>query len=196
MVEDNPLNRDVLSKILKDVGVQVEESENGQEALEKLSQFSPDIIFTDMNMPVMDGPQLIRAIEQEYGKERFKIIAVSAAVLKHEQKKFLSCGCHGFIGKPFRFDTIFTCLEDHLNVKFEYEEVVKDTSAEKKTIDYSQVHLPADTLAQLKKAAKFGQISEMEKQDSVAPELVQHLKAFADKFQLGALQKALDQIKP
>ncbi len=202
VVEDNPLNRDVLTKLLRDTGVEVEEAENGKEGMDKLDAFNPDIVFLDMRMPVMDGPQTILAIQKKYGKDRFKIVAITASVLQHERQNFLNRGCHGFIGKPFRVDVLFATMAELLDVKYEYEEEPQKEAAQEKNLDFSKLKIPGDLLGRLKKAAQFGQISELRKaigemkeQNPDLSDLADYLKGFADKFQLNEITKSLDQIK-
>ena len=66
IADDTKINRDVLSKILSDLGVEVLEAENGQQAVEMARSHRPDIVFMDIRMPVMEGLQAARLLLEEY----------------------------------------------------------------------------------------------------------------------------------
>lgn len=78
VVDDVKENRDVLSKLLLEIGVEIITAENGKEAVEKIREHQPDIIFMDMRMPVMRGEEATKLIQDEYGKDRFKFVAITA----------------------------------------------------------------------------------------------------------------------
>ena len=104
LVEDNATNRLVARKILSRWRVAVEEAENGQIAIGKLSRFPMyDAILLDLQMPVMDGyatAEWIRKQKEEYFRT-VPIIALTAAALSEVREKILDLGVDGFITKPF-----------------------------------------------------------------------------------------------
>jgi len=102
VVDDIALNRDVLTKLLNMIGADVIEAENGEEAVKKTREHHPDIILMDMRMPVMDGEEAVKKIQSEFGKDRFKVVAVTASALDRHRDYYLDLGFHEFIGKPFK----------------------------------------------------------------------------------------------
>ncbi|MFQ5748312.1 MAG: response regulator [Planctomycetota bacterium] len=101
VVEDNEDNREVFVYRLQRLGVfEVLVASNGKEALEIAAQAKPDLIFMDLQMPVMDGWAATRALRQtEWGKV-LPVIAVTAHSNKEEREKALEAGCNDFIPKP------------------------------------------------------------------------------------------------
>jgi len=122
VADDIKENRDVLSGLLSDIGIEVILAENGREAVEKTRIYRPNIVFMDIRMPVMDGLEATRQILEESPEDHLKIVAISASVLEHQQREFLEVGFDDFIPKPFRFEEVTECLKKLLQVEYEYEE--------------------------------------------------------------------------
>jgi len=97
IVEDTPNIRLLLSTILRQLGHRVMEAQNGLEALEYLKTHPPDIIMTDINMPGMDGLELITAIRRS--RSRIPIVVVSA--YNQEVEQALKSGANHHLIKPF-----------------------------------------------------------------------------------------------
>ena len=102
VVDDAQVNRQLLSETLQTVGIEIMEAENGKEALERLEEFEPHIILMDRRMPVMSGEETVKAIIKQYGSDRFKIVAITAAAFDHQREKFKLLGYDDYIVKPFR----------------------------------------------------------------------------------------------
>lgn len=123
VVDDAQENRVMLCRILKSIGVSVAEADNGDKALEKIREVKPDIIFMDKRMPVMNGDEATRKIVEIYGRDKFKIVGVTASAFSHERETMLSAGCTLVIGKPFRMEQIFQCIQSLLQVEYDYQNV-------------------------------------------------------------------------
>ena len=121
VVDDNPMNRLLLMRILGVFGIDLQEAEDGKKAVEVWKRWHPHLIFMDMRMPVMDGYAATRAIKSAVGDPPVKVIAVSAGSLKNEQEAILAAGCDDYIAKPFREVDIYRAMERHLGVRFVYE---------------------------------------------------------------------------
>lgn len=169
VVDDAQENRVMLCKVLKSIGIKIMEAENGEKAVETLKEFEPDIIFMDKHMPVMDGEEATKKIFKEYGPERFKIVGVTASALSHEQEVMLAAGCSIVIGKPFRVNQIFKCIQDLLDVEYEYKDDTEDRKkSPKKTPpesnEFSGMNIPAKMFLKFKDSIDKGDSSELEKQ--------------------------------
>ena len=92
VVENIKENRDVQSKVLQSIGVEIYEAGNGKIALELIEKNSTNIIFMDIEMPVMDGIEAVKRIIKEHGPNRFKIVAISASVFIHEVMEYRKTG--------------------------------------------------------------------------------------------------------
>jgi signal transduction histidine kinase/CheY-like chemotaxis protein/HPt (histidine-containing phosphotransfer) domain-containing protein len=103
LAEDHPVNRTVLSHQLDVVGFHVDTAEDGQEAFDKYVTGRYALVFTDLNMPRMDGYELARAIrthEHETGGTRTPIVALTANVMQGEPDKCAAAGMDDFAAKP------------------------------------------------------------------------------------------------
>jgi len=102
IVDDSETVRQVLKLALGNAGYQVVEAEDGFDALAKLSGAQIDMLITDLNMPNMDGLELIKKVREE-GKHRFKPIVLLTTESSEEKKKAgREAGASGWIVKPFK----------------------------------------------------------------------------------------------
>ncbi|MEN7550314.1 PAS domain S-box protein [Rapidithrix thailandica] len=102
IVDDNPVNIKVAGSILKKAGCQVFTATSGQEALQLLEQEALDMIFMDVQMPVMNGITATQKIKQNPGKRHLPVVAMTAFSLQEEQEEFLNAGMDDFISKPIK----------------------------------------------------------------------------------------------
>lgn len=121
IVDDKPLNRQLLIKILNPLGFQLKEAINGQEAIEIWDSWEPHLIWMDMRMPVMDGYEATKHIKGSLKGQATAIIALTASVLEEERAVILSAGCDAFMRKPFREAEIFDAMHKHIGVRYIYE---------------------------------------------------------------------------
>ena len=122
VAEDSQENRFLLVKLLKSVGLEVSEVVNGQEAVEFFEEWHPDLIFMDIRMPVMDGLEATRLIKANQAGGTSKIVALSAHVLEDEREEIRLAGCDDFVGKPFRFDQIFSVMANQIGLNYVYKD--------------------------------------------------------------------------
>lgn len=99
LVEDNELNRDMLSRRLKRAGHEVILAIDGQEAVTKALGDKPDIVLMDLSLPVFDGWEATRRIRAG-GGDRLPIIALTAHAMVGERERALEAGCDDFDTKP------------------------------------------------------------------------------------------------
>lgn len=110
LVENDEFNREVLTgmlEILKDetgIDIHVDIASNGKEALEFYKNKKYDLILTDIDMPIMDGKQLLFAIKSIDNSQ--KMIAITAFGLTGDREKFLATGFDGYISKPVDYDEL------------------------------------------------------------------------------------------
>jgi CheY-like chemotaxis protein len=114
LVDDVEINRELARIILEKQGHQVTQATNGQEALEKAQRGGFDLIFMDIQMPVMDGFEAtneIRSFELSRGLQPVPIVAMTAYALQGDRDRCLSAGMDGYISKPIREDELFTMID-------------------------------------------------------------------------------------
>lgn len=117
IVEDDPLNREILRRQLKSMGFEVDEATDGSEALVKLEQTDYDVVLMDVHMPVMDGYTATIAIrnrEAQSGGHR-RIIALTADAMKGDRERCLEVGMDDYLAKPFRPSELKDVLYRNLN---------------------------------------------------------------------------------
>ncbi len=165
VVDDVEENRDLLARFFSSLKIDVIQAVNGKEGLEKTREHLPDIIFMDIRMPVMNGKEAIEKIHKEFGKDRFKIVVITASVLKSDVNPYKEMGVHEFITKPFRLEQIIHCIDKLLEVDFEYddEEPPKEESLTSTKLDFSEISLPKELHAQLVEAVEINSITGLEK---------------------------------
>ncbi len=103
LVEDDEMNRDMLSRRLKRKGFEVIIAVDGQQGVAKASAESPDLILLDMSLPVMDGWEAARKIKGDPETRDIPIIALTAHAMAGDREKALAAGCDDFDTKPVDF---------------------------------------------------------------------------------------------
>jgi len=111
--EDNKTNQLVFAKMLAGFDIDIVFADDGQEAVEKFRSLRPDIVFTDISMPRMDGKQAasaMRRIEAEIGLPRVPIVAMTAHALGGDSETILAAGIDHYLTKPIRKSELVTQL--------------------------------------------------------------------------------------
>jgi two-component system sensor histidine kinase/response regulator len=132
LVEDNDLNQEVASEILRDAGFVVDIADNGQIAVEMVTTNveSPyDIILMDMQMPVMDGVTATVEIRKDVRFDSTPIVAMTANAMQQDKDKCLVAGMVDFVTKPIQPDELWTALRRWVKPKHVVEQVIPDTVA-------------------------------------------------------------------
>jgi PAS domain S-box-containing protein len=108
VAEDNAINQKIVSFQLKKMGFEIDMTENGQEALERYNSGSYDLIILDIQMPVLDGYQVAKAIRsrEKNTSMHAPIIALTANAMKGDRELYLEAGMDGYVSKPFTFETL------------------------------------------------------------------------------------------
>lgn len=100
LVEDNEMNRDMLSRRLVRNGYDVVIAVNGQEGLEMATGEKPDLILMDMSLPVLDGWEATRRLKADPATASIPVIALTAHAMESDKEKALAAGCDDFDTKP------------------------------------------------------------------------------------------------
>ncbi len=107
VVEDSPITRSLIVSSLEDMGnLRVVEAESGFEALRKLPEFTPDLLITDINMPDINGLELIRFAKQNENYRHIPIIIVTTEGREVDRERGLGLGADSYIVKPFVPETL------------------------------------------------------------------------------------------
>ncbi len=110
LVEDNEVNRMLVTDILEKLGIQVDIATHGQQALELIQQRSYDCVLMDVQMPVMDGCQATRSIKALEKYRHLPVIAVTASATQIDRMRCSDAGMDDFISKPVMAETLYRIL--------------------------------------------------------------------------------------
>ncbi len=117
VVEDIAMNRELVSSMMAKLGHRCTTAENGEQAIEKLKDDHFDMVFMDLQMPVMNGYDATRAIREELDldSDALPIIALTAHALPEEIAKCFECGMDDFLTKPVEFIELASKVEEWLS---------------------------------------------------------------------------------
>jgi two-component system cell cycle response regulator DivK len=111
LIEDNEHNRYLLTFLLERSGYQVRAVADGRTALEVARTFVPTLILLDIQLPLMDGYAVARALRQNAALDATPIVAVTSYAMAGDREKALAAGCTGYIEKPIDPDTFVEEME-------------------------------------------------------------------------------------
>ena len=106
LIEDNPLNADMLARRLRRAGYHVEIAETGTKGLEKCEYLNPDLILLDIRLPDIHGIEVARRIRQLEANRKTPLIAVTADAIPDVIDAALEAGCNGVLTKPLEFELL------------------------------------------------------------------------------------------
>lgn len=115
LVEDNEMNRDMLTRRLTKRGYAVEIAEDGQEAVERIGTVRPDVVLMDMSLPRMDGLEATRRIKADAGLRNIPIIVLTANATVTDKENALQAGCDDFETKPVNFPQLLEKMDACIN---------------------------------------------------------------------------------
>lgn len=101
IVEDNPNNRLLIRDILAHHSYEIFEAVNGAEGVKAAKEKMPDLIFMDIQMPVMNGLEAIKILKADPSTKQIKIIALTSFAMQGDREKILAAGANEYLSKPF-----------------------------------------------------------------------------------------------
>ena len=108
LVEDNEMNRDMLSRRLARRGYEVLVAVDGETGLEMATREAPALILMDMSLPGLDGWEATRRIKASPATQAIRVIALTAHAMAGDREKALAAGCDDFDTKPVDFERLLT----------------------------------------------------------------------------------------
>ncbi len=116
LVEDNELNRDMLSRRLKRRDYDVEMAVDGQEGVDLTRSLMPDLVLMDMSLPIIDGWTATGILKSDATTRHIPIIALTAHAMEGERQKCLDAGCDDFDTKPIEFKRLLEKINHWIEV--------------------------------------------------------------------------------
>ena len=114
LIEDNEMNRDMLSRRLMRKGFDVEMALDGQQGVDMAKSISPDLILMDLSLPVLDGWGATKAIKGDPETENIPIIALTAHAMAGDREKALEVGANEYDTKPINFKRLLAKINQFL----------------------------------------------------------------------------------
>jgi two-component system cell cycle response regulator DivK len=114
LVEDNEMNRDMLSRRLARRGYEVVIATDGQEGLDLAASASPDVILMDMSLPIIDGWEVTRRIKAVSATAGIPVIALTAHAMSGDREQALEAGCDDYDTKPIELTRLLGKIADQL----------------------------------------------------------------------------------
>jgi CheY-like chemotaxis protein len=115
LVEDNEMNRDMLSRRLARKGYEVSIAVDGQQGVEMAQTAAPDLILMDMSLPVLDGWEATRQLKNSSATQHIPVIALTAHAMSGDRERALEAGCDDYDTKPIELARLLEKIETMLN---------------------------------------------------------------------------------
>jgi signal transduction histidine kinase/CheY-like chemotaxis protein len=163
IVEDKPDSREFLRNLLLQVGFQVLEAVNGEEAVARFKDGHPDLVCMDMRMPVMDGYEATRIIKSLPDGKQTPVIALTASAFEEDREAVMVSGCDAFVRKPLKEHELFDTFKQLLGVRFLYQDRVAENQKGAPFDHEALAQLPGALRERLLEAAQQLDSEEMKK---------------------------------
>ncbi len=111
IIEDNEDNMTLITRFLKKFGYQIIEAETGRQGVDAALQKKPDFIILDIQLPDIDGTEVLRLIRESEDGGSVPIIAMTSFAMSGDREKLLDAGCNGYIEKPIDPDRVLSQIK-------------------------------------------------------------------------------------
>lgn len=172
IVDERWENCSVIINLLEPLGFELQEAANGQQGLETAIEFQPNLIITDLVMPVMDGFEMTRRLRQLLEFQDTIIMATSASVFAGDCQKSLEFGCQDFLPKPIQLEELLDKIQHYLSLTWIYDQSnetqsqeIEDKSNSPCLVASTAMSIPPrEELIVLYEAANIGAVKEVEQE--------------------------------
>ncbi len=115
LVEDNELNRDMLSRRLQRKGYEMVIATDGQQGVQVAQEQHPDLILMDMSLPLIDGWEATRLLKADASTQSIPVVALTAHAMAGDREKAMEAGCDDYDTKPIELPRLLEKIEALLN---------------------------------------------------------------------------------
>ncbi|XGV88120.1 MAG: ATP-binding protein [Limnothrix sp. BL-A-16] len=204
IVDDCWENRSVIVNLLEPLGFIVAEAEHGQDGLEKMRQLYPDLVITDLAMPVMDGFAMLKQVRQAEDLKHLKLIVSSASVSQADQQMSIDAGGDDFLAKPVHSQELFDILTKYLELTWnnsqKEEAAAKESSPTSSKLPFFETPDIKDLqlLLELVQEGRFKKLTQLttkiaEQEQRYQP-FVNHINHLAKQFQSEKIEVFIQQL--
>ncbi|WP_293208147.1 MULTISPECIES: ATP-binding protein [unclassified Microcoleus] len=157
LIDDRWENRSVLLNLLEPIGFKIIEASDGQEGLQQVLQTAPDLIITDLSMPVMDGFEFLHSLRSHPELQHHIVLVSSASVFEIDRLNSIKAGGNNFLPKPIQAEILLEQVQKYLKLEWIYQDPKDEQLWE---LDVAQeIKPPSDAiLTQLAQLAKMGDL--------------------------------------
>jgi signal transduction histidine kinase/DNA-binding NarL/FixJ family response regulator len=200
IADDEQTNRLLLIKLLGELGFHTEEAGNGAEALKLIGTKAPDLLITDLAMPVMDGLAVARSLRRDSATQALPILAVSASASDYTRDEAIHAGCTEFLPKPIRAAELLERVGQLLALEWvQASAAPADRSLESRE-DTRGLVLDASTAAELYDLAMKGEVKaliaraeEATRQHPDSARVYEELKRLARNYDMKGVRRRIDE---
>ena len=182
VVDDNLHNRSIFINLLKPLGFEVFEAENGLQAIEQACIVQPDIIFIDLLMPVMGGMEAVfklRQMPELNTANKVTIIATSVQAFEKDIAQSISVGCDSFLIKPVDVKNLLALLKSHLRLEWIYREPSARAEISPVTSPENLIPPPPEEMDILYDLAMKGELPNLRQRALYVEQMGEQYRAFA-----------------
>jgi CheY-like chemotaxis protein/anti-sigma regulatory factor (Ser/Thr protein kinase) len=193
IADDVAENRALLASLLRPLGFDVSEAEDGHAALAAVQAGVPDLVLLDLVMPGLDGFEVVRRLRASHGPAP-KVVAVSANAFDEARQRALAMGCDSFMTKPVDMEQLLAVVAEELGLEWQCDATCAPGESTPAPKDIAVPGLLA--LQELRDCARSGDVMALGTAlDALAgefPALTAELRGYAARFDLRSVQRALD----
>jgi PAS domain S-box-containing protein len=202
VVDDVKDNREILQHMLTAIGATVRTAGDGREALERVRERLPDVVFMDIRMPVMNGVDALAELRRDEETRDIVCVAVTASGMLHQSEHFLAAGFDAIVSKPFHFEQIYECLRTHLDTRFVHAATESAASQRgQAAFDPATARLPHEVYGRLHGAARVNDftaidalLDEMAASDDGGRDLADHLRGYLRRYDSAGILTTLEKM--
>ncbi|MDJ1182418.1 hybrid sensor histidine kinase/response regulator [Roseofilum casamattae] len=162
VVDDRWENRAVIINLLEPLDFELQEAENGKQGIERAKTWQPDLIVTDLVMPVMNGFEMTKALRSLSEFSEIPIIASSASVFNFDRQKSREVGCSDFLPKPVQVDELLAQLQTYLNLEW----IIEDNEGTEFQESGEMIYPTEEEVMTIRAALDIGDFDELELEGS------------------------------
>ncbi len=199
VIDDRWENRSVLCNLLAPIGFEMIEASNGQEGIEQVLHESPDLVITDLAMPVMDGFEFLSKVRSHPKLQELIVLVSSASVFEIDRFKSIDAGGNDFLPKPVQAEVLLEQLQKYLNLNWIY---IENSGDNPQGIESKELHPPTvEILNQMLALIRVGDIHGVvevaqQAEDSDNATFMREITRLANAFELKKLQSLIQQFIP
>jgi CheY-like chemotaxis protein len=110
VAEDSAVNAELIQEFLHMRGYETVEAANGQDAVDKIAACNPDVVLLDIQMPILDGFEVIKRIRSDARHQSLRVIALTAYAMRGDREKAIAAGFDDYVTKPIDFEMLLCAI--------------------------------------------------------------------------------------